>query len=102
YTQPQTHPQPSTYTLNPDHLFFYSIPRPPPRSTLFPYTTLFRSRRLRRRPTRNGPPPRASRADQGQQEQSCRQEIENSAEALRLTSASSPPACLPCSARPLD
>src|SRR5204863_1887861 len=25
-------------------LFFFSIIRPPPRSTLFPYTTLFRSR----------------------------------------------------------
>src|SRR5690606_41942494 len=24
-------------------LFFFSLPRPPPRSTLFPYTTLFRS-----------------------------------------------------------
>src|SRR5438477_13024986 len=26
--------------------FFFSMPRPPPRSTLFPYTTLFRSRRF--------------------------------------------------------
>src|SRR5438034_5720288 len=25
-------------------LFFFSLPRRPPRSTLFPYTTLFRSR----------------------------------------------------------
>src|SRR5207248_11762118 len=25
------------------HLFFFYITRPPPRSTLFPYTTLFRS-----------------------------------------------------------
>src|SRR5690625_8025846 len=25
------------------HLFFFSMIRPPPRSTLFPYTTLFRS-----------------------------------------------------------
>src|SRR5262245_66182119 len=33
-------------------LFFFMIP-PPPRSTLFPYTTLFRSRRQgRRRPAR--------------------------------------------------
>src|SRR5207248_10029115 len=30
------------------HLFL-SAPRPPPRSTLFPYTTLFRSRRPSRR-----------------------------------------------------
>src|SRR4051794_41819698 len=29
--------------------------RPPPRSTLFPYTTLFRSRRGRRRPRAPGP-----------------------------------------------
>src|SRR5438105_8038450 len=27
------------------YLFFFFIIRPPPRSTLFPYTTLFRSRR---------------------------------------------------------
>src|SRR5438270_1702912 len=27
--------------------FFLSVPRPPPRSTLFPYTTLFRSKRER-------------------------------------------------------
>src|SRR5207253_7967986 len=26
------------------YLFFFSLTRPPPRSTLFPYTTLFRSR----------------------------------------------------------
>src|SRR5207302_10870672 len=29
--------------------FFFSMIRPPPRSTLFPYTTLFRSRMSRRR-----------------------------------------------------
>src|SRR2546430_5803687 len=31
-------------------LFFFLMIRRPPRSTLFPYTTLFRSRRLRHRP----------------------------------------------------
>src|SRR5438874_8068178 len=39
--------------------------RRPPRSTLFPYTTLFRSRRRSRRarpPWHRTPPPRASRA----------------------------------------
>src|SRR5947208_9793259 len=30
--------------------FFFLISRPPPRSTLFPYTTLFRSRSLSHRP----------------------------------------------------
>src|SRR5688500_20017746 len=30
--------------------FFFVIIRPPPRSTLFPYTTLFRSARGRRQP----------------------------------------------------
>src|SRR6266496_5943527 len=35
--------------------FFFSMLRRPPRSTLFPYTTLFRSHVLRRRPRR---PPR--------------------------------------------
>src|SRR5690349_22940498 len=34
--------------------------RRPPRSTLFPYTTLFRSRRARRRPRPARPPPSAS------------------------------------------
>src|SRR5438034_2665056 len=29
-----------------DHLFFFVLMRRPPRSTLFPYTTLFRSPRL--------------------------------------------------------
>src|SRR5438445_8291590 len=29
------------------HCFFFSMTRSPPRSTLFPYTTLFRSRRER-------------------------------------------------------
>src|SRR3712207_8877994 len=29
------------------HLFFFLMIRRPPRSTLFPYTTLFRSRRVR-------------------------------------------------------
>src|SRR5438876_8643765 len=33
--------------------FFFFIIRPPPRSTLFPYTTLFRSWRSRLRPRRN-------------------------------------------------
>src|SRR5256885_15304388 len=40
--------------------FFFLMIRRPPRSTLFPYTTLFRSRRasMRRRPRhRRGPPP---------------------------------------------
>src|SRR5438270_9002872 len=35
-------------------LFFFML-RPPPRSTLFPYTTLFRSRRGRRRSRRSLP-----------------------------------------------
>src|SRR5438876_7724507 len=37
--------------------FFFLMIRRPPRSTLFPYTTLFRSRRLRPRPAphRGGP-----------------------------------------------
>src|SRR5215472_2619075 len=60
-----------------------------------------RARRLRRRPARNLPPPRASQTDHRQQEQSCRQEIEVNAEAGSLASASSPPTSLLCSARPL-
>src|SRR5206468_11572091 len=38
--------------------FFYSMLRPPPRSTLFPYTTLFRSR-LDQAPDRNRSPENA-------------------------------------------
>src|SRR5689334_23570940 len=34
-----------TYVCNPFLLFFFLMIRRPPRSTLFPYTTLFRSRR---------------------------------------------------------
>src|SRR5438093_13781425 len=36
------------------HLFFFLMIRRPPRSTLFPYTTLFRSGRRRRRGRRVG------------------------------------------------
>src|SRR6266487_6687953 len=37
-------------------LFFFLILPPPPASTLFPYTTLFRSARRRRRPNEPGDP----------------------------------------------
>src|SRR5215211_8885345 len=40
--------------------FFFLMIRRPPRSTLFPYTTLFRSPRLRHR-LRNRPSPRRQR-----------------------------------------
>src|SRR5437762_4597065 len=44
------------YSLSPIHslvlIFFFLLIRPPPRSTLFPYTTLFRSR-MRRPPRRD-------------------------------------------------
>src|SRR5258707_14878561 len=36
--------------------FFFLMIRRPPRSTLFPYTTLFRSNRLNGREKRNAPP----------------------------------------------
>src|SRR6266576_2157126 len=39
------------------HYFFFLKPRRPPRSTLFPYTTLFRSRLPRPAPPGTGPPP---------------------------------------------
>src|SRR5215216_4422399 len=39
-------------------LFFFLMIRRPPRSTLFPYTTLFRSRRVHRPAPRPGPRPR--------------------------------------------
>src|SRR2546430_6592918 len=46
------------------YFFFFLMIRRPPRSTLFPYTTLFRSKirlRIHRRRSRNGPRPRAPR-----------------------------------------
>src|SRR5207249_10014355 len=36
-------------TIPPLHLLFFLMIRPPPRSTLFPYTTLFRSQQARER-----------------------------------------------------
>src|SRR2546427_3410494 len=42
---------PFCVTLSAYSFFFFLMIRRPPRSTLFPYTTLFRSRRLLRRPT---------------------------------------------------
>src|SRR3712207_6936351 len=45
------------------HLFFFLMIRRPPRSTLFPYTTLFRSRpRAGRRATRAARAPAGARA----------------------------------------
>src|SRR5258708_30435669 len=42
--------------MPPSPLFFFLMIRRPPRSTLFPYTTLFRSSRVRpRRPALGGP-----------------------------------------------
>src|SRR5207248_11543336 len=40
-------------------LFFFLMLRRPPRSTLFPYTTLFRSQTQRARPAASPPPARA-------------------------------------------
>src|SRR3972149_8411105 len=41
------------------HFFFFLMIRRPPRSTLFPYTTLFRSGTKRRQPERCGKYPQA-------------------------------------------
>src|SRR6266576_3015859 len=46
----------------PRFFFFFLMIRRPPRSTLFPYTTLFRSARRRRADCRAPAPPRAGRA----------------------------------------
>src|SRR5438045_9101565 len=40
--------------------FFFLLIRPPPRSTLFPYTTLFRSRLIATPSRRRGRPPSAA------------------------------------------
>src|SRR5256885_3959528 len=46
-------------------LFFFLMIRRPPRSTLFPYTTLFRSRRLREPPPRRPAHPPTRRRSRG-------------------------------------
>src|SRR2546430_12270934 len=46
-------------------VFFFLMIRRPPRSTLFPYTTLFRSRRSGRWPRRRGGPPGPAPATRG-------------------------------------
>src|SRR6476661_10466280 len=60
-------------SFSPDRVFFFLRIRRPPRSTLFPYTTLFRSRRTPCRATaraarvRGAPaisPPRPSRSEE--------------------------------------
>src|SRR3712207_9039974 len=45
----------STHTVELFFLFFFLMIRRPPRSTLFPYTTLFRSRGRRGHPAGLGP-----------------------------------------------
>src|SRR3712207_7913345 len=45
--------------------FFFLMIRRPPRSTLFPYTTLFRSRRSAMRPGSRAAPPATSSAPSG-------------------------------------
>src|SRR3712207_8656465 len=47
------------------YLFFFLMIRRPPRSTLFPYTTLFRSRRRCPRVTRTSSSPRVSASSSG-------------------------------------
>src|SRR5258708_25101317 len=50
---------PLTFTI---HFFFFLMIRRPPRSTLFPYTTLFRSRSSRRPRSPGASPPHSPRA----------------------------------------
>src|SRR5262249_60632869 len=66
YISPSSHRSLSLHSSAPFLSFFFLIIRPPPRSTLFPYTTLFRSavparKRARRRATHasslHHPPP---------------------------------------------
>src|SRR2546428_618566 len=53
--------------------FFFLMIRRPPRSTLFPYTTLFRSRNRCRRKPRTAPPP-PSRSGSAPPRSRCRSE----------------------------
>src|SRR3712207_9562659 len=61
--------------------FFFLIIRPPPRSTLFPYTTLFRSLREEGYGCMNGPGPPLSGAGTGGDVSGCR----SSASRMRLS-----------------
>src|SRR5256885_2951579 len=61
--------------------FFFLMIRRPPRSTLFPYTTLFRSRALRRRVPRGGCALPRARASLGR----CRQRADR--KSTRLNSS---------------
>src|SRR5687767_15980069 len=64
--------------------FFFLLIRRPPRSTLFPYTTLFRSRR-RRRGSRAGPAHhRPGPADQGRPDGPVRRSEEHTSELQSL------------------
>src|SRR6266496_3314007 len=59
-------------------LFFFLMIRRPPRSTLFPYTTLFRARsgRAPRGPSpRRTPPPRRSRSEEHTSELQSRRDL---------------------------
>src|SRR6266496_5739338 len=61
--------------------FFFLMIRRPPRSTLFPYTTLFRSRacrgrRARARRRRGSPWPRRARSEEHTSELQSRRELE--------------------------
>src|SRR5437588_2605980 len=102
----------STYSLSTSLFFFFILPRPP-RSTLFPYTTLFRSQQHDPAPSarragaahqRLGPVP-AGHTQQGRSEEHtselqshsdlvCRLLLEKKKKDTRRTSISSPTACL--------
>src|SRR6266576_4767305 len=59
-------------------LFFFLMIRRPPRSTLFPYTTLFRSQAGRGRDDRCGPPgplPEAARSEEHTSELQSRRDL---------------------------
>src|SRR5262249_61841033 len=59
-------PHPSLHTSAVFLSFFFLMIRPPPRSTLFPYTTLFRSQ-VRNIPLGGSPPGSSPRAPLGQE-----------------------------------
>src|SRR3712207_8637501 len=73
------------------YYFFFLMIRRPPRSTLFPYTTLFRSRRDLRRGPAGRPDDRPDDDGLRQQRPRCRQEFGVSARVLHLRSLSPSP-----------
>src|SRR5262249_61978731 len=73
---PSSHVTSHVPHFSPSSLFFFLTPRPPPISTLFPYTTLFRSPRVVRRTCPPGVWPNSGAKDEVSTRNSCKASTE--------------------------